>query len=108
MAGIWERRRGEDGAEALPCALITVPANELLAEVHKEKPRMPAVLREEDHAAAWLNGRPEEAMQALQPYPSDAMEAWQVSRRLYAVKVPNDEGLIERAEVNRECTVRQD
>ena len=95
VAGIWERRRGEDGAEALPCALITVPANELLAEVHKEKLRMPAVLREEDHAA-WLTGRPEEAMQALQPYPSDGMEAWQVSRRLYAVKAPNDAGLIER------------
>ncbi|HZT03838.1 MAG TPA: SOS response-associated peptidase [Steroidobacteraceae bacterium] len=95
VAGIWERKRSEDGAESLSCALITTPANELLAEVHNEKLRMPAVLREEEHAA-WLTGSPEEAMQALQPYPSDGMEAWQVSRRLYAVKAPNDEGLIER------------
>lgn len=95
VAGIWERKRGEDGAEALSCALITVPANELLAEVHNEKLRMPAVLREADHDA-WLTGRPEEATQALQPYPSEGMEAWQVSRRLYAAKAPNDEGLIER------------
>lgn len=95
VAGIWERKKGEDGTEGLSCALITTPANELLAEVHNEKLRMPAVLREEDHAA-WLTGRPEEAMHALQPYPSDGMEAWQISRRLYANKTPNDEGLIER------------
>jgi putative SOS response-associated peptidase YedK len=56
---------------------------------------MPAVLREEGHAA-WLTGRPEEAMEALKPYPSDGLEAWQVSRRLYANKAPDDEGLIER------------
>lgn len=95
VAGIWERKRGEDGAEGLSCALITTPANELMAEVHNEKLRMPAVLREEDHAA-WLVGSPEQAMQALKPYPSDGMEAWQVSRRLYANKAPDDEGLIER------------
>lgn len=43
-----------------------------MAEVHNEKLRMPAVLREEDHAA-WLTGSPEQAMQALEPYPSDSM-----------------------------------
>ena len=40
-----------------------------MAEVHNEKLRMPAVLREEDHAA-WLTGSREQAMQALKPYPS--------------------------------------
>jgi putative SOS response-associated peptidase YedK len=94
-AGIWERKRGEDGAEGLSCALITTPANELMAEVHNEKLRMPALLREEDHAA-WLTGSPEQAMQALKPYPSDDMVVWQVSRRLYANKAPDGEGLIER------------
>ena len=34
---------------------------------------MPAVLREEDHAA-WLTGSPEQAMQPLKPYPSQGME----------------------------------
>ncbi len=37
---------------------------------------MPAVVREEAHAA-WLSGSPEEALQALEPYPSKGMEAWQ-------------------------------
>ena len=45
VAGLWGLRRGEDGAEMLSCALLTMPANELMAEVHKEKLRMPAVLR---------------------------------------------------------------
>lgn len=94
VAGIWERQRGEDGGEALSCALITMPANELLAQVHNEKLRMPAVLREEDHAA-WLSGSHTEALAALQPYPSEGMEAWQVSRRLYANKTPDDASLIE-------------
>jgi len=95
VAGIWERKRGEDGAEGLSCALITTPAHDLMAEIHNEKLRMPAVLREEDHAA-WLTGSPEQAMQALKPYLSDDLEAWQVSRRLYANKASDDEGLIKR------------
>jgi putative SOS response-associated peptidase YedK len=65
-----------------------------MAEIHNEKQRMPAVLREEDHEA-WLQGSPQEAKAALVPYPSDTMVAWQVSRRLYAVKTPNDAGLVE-------------
>lgn len=95
VAGLWERTQGEDGAEALSCALVTMPANEIMGEVHNEKLRMPAVLREEAHAA-WLSGSPDEALQALEPYPSDRMEAWQVSRRLYANKTADNEGLIER------------
>lgn len=95
VAGIWERKRGEDGAEGLSCALITLPANELLTEVHNGMLRMPAALRDEDHAA-WLTGSPEQAKEAFDPYPSDRMEAWRVSRRQYANKVPDDGALIER------------
>jgi putative SOS response-associated peptidase YedK len=94
VAGIWDRRRQADGSEALSCALITVPPNRLMAEIHNEKQRMPALLREEHHEA-WLRGDPQEAKAALAPYPSDTMVAWQVSRRLYAARAPNDAGLIE-------------
>lgn len=93
VAGVWERRKDEDGGEVLSCALITTPANELLAQVHNEKLRMPALLREDDHAA-WLSASPADALRALEPYPSDGMEAWQVSRRLYANKTPDDANLI--------------
>ncbi len=94
VAGIWERRRAEDGAEVLSCALITTPPNRLLAEVHNEKPRMPAVLREEDHSA-WLTGQPAEALAALRPYEAEGMRAWQVGRGLYARSTSDDARLIE-------------
>jgi putative SOS response-associated peptidase YedK len=94
VAGLWDRKRQADGSQVLSCALITVPPNSLMAEIHNEKQRMPAVLREEDHEA-WLRGSQQEAKASLVPYPSDTMVAWQVSRRLYAVKTPNDAGLAE-------------
>jgi putative SOS response-associated peptidase YedK len=93
VAGIWDRRKQADGTEVLSCALITVPSNSLLTEIHNEKPRMPAVLREE-HQQVWLQGSAVEAKAALVPYPSDTMVAWQVSRRLYARQAPDDASLI--------------
>ncbi|HEY3785835.1 MAG TPA: SOS response-associated peptidase [Steroidobacteraceae bacterium] len=94
VAGLWDRSQDQAGNRVLSCTLITIPPNALLASVHNEKQRMPAVLREEDHEA-WLNGSAAEAKSALTPYPDDLMVAWQVNRRLYAVKTPNDPGLIE-------------
>ena len=94
VAGLWDRKRLSDGTDVLSCTLITVPPNNLMAQIHNEKQRMPAVLREEHHEA-WLSGSPQEAKASLAPHPSDTMVAWQVSRRLYAVKTPNDASLIE-------------
>ena len=94
VAGIWDRSKRPDGTEIYSCALITVPPNDLMAQVHNEKLRMPAVLREEDHDR-WLNGNSAEAKGALAPYPSELMTAWQVSRKVNNVKGPNDETLVE-------------
>ncbi|HZO22506.1 MAG TPA: SOS response-associated peptidase [Steroidobacteraceae bacterium] len=94
VAGLWDRSRDREGNKVLSCALITIPPNALLASVHNEKQRMPAVLREEDHEA-WLSGSAAEAKSTLVPYPADLMTAWQVSRKLYAIKTPNDSSLIE-------------
>jgi putative SOS response-associated peptidase YedK len=93
VAGMWDRSVMEDGTELRSCALITVPPNALLAEVHNEKQRMPAALREEDHDA-WLTGTQDEAQAVLLPYPSERMAAWQVSRRVNSLKAPNDASLI--------------
>lgn len=93
VAGLWERAQDKQGNQIHSCTLITIPPNELLASVHNEKQRMPAVLREADHEA-WLNGNATEAKAALTPYPSDLMVAWQVGRRLYANKTPDDASLI--------------
>jgi putative SOS response-associated peptidase YedK len=93
VAGIWDRSVKEDGTEVRSCALITIPPNSLLAEVHNEKLRMPAVLREEDHDA-WLQGPPAEARAVLRAYPDEQMVAWQVARRVNSPKAPNDASLI--------------
>ena len=96
VAGLWDRSRREDGSHVFSCTLITVPANQLLAEVHNAKQRMPAILAEADHEP-WLNGAPQQARAALKPYPDELMTAWKVSSRVNSPRLPNDAGLIEPA-----------
>ena len=74
--------------------LITLPANALLAEVHNDKQRMPAILAPADHEA-WLGGDAEVARATLRPYPGELMQAYAVSRRVNSPKLPNDASLIE-------------
>jgi putative SOS response-associated peptidase YedK len=94
VAGLWDRSRRDDGSYVLSCTLITVPANRLLAEVHNEKHRMPAILAEADHDA-WLAGSEQQAMTTLKAYPDELMVAWKVSRRVNSARLPNDASLIE-------------
>jgi putative SOS response-associated peptidase YedK len=94
VAGLWDRYRDENGTVTTSCTLITIPPNAFMASIHNEKLRMPAVLREEDHHA-WLHGSAVEAKTVLRPYPDDLMVGWQVSRRLYAIKTPDDASLID-------------
>jgi putative SOS response-associated peptidase YedK len=94
VAGLWERSQRQDGSYVFSCTLITVPANRLLAEVHNEKQRMPAILAESDHDR-WLFGAAQEARVTLQPYPEEEMAAWKVSRRVNNPQLPNDASLIE-------------
>lgn len=96
VAGLWDRSRREDGSHVFSCTLITVPANQLLAEVHNAKQRMPAILAAADHEP-WLNGAPQQARAALKPYPDELMTAWKVSSRVNSPRLPNDAGLIEPA-----------
>jgi putative SOS response-associated peptidase YedK len=93
VAGIWERSVTDGGTELHSCALITIPPNALLAQVHNDKLRMPAVLREEDHEA-WLAGTPQEARAVLQPYPDGRMTAWQVDRRVNSPRSADNASLI--------------
>ena len=93
VAGLWERARRADGSHVFSCTLITVPANQLLAEVHNGKQRMPAILDTADYDG-WLSGAPAEAQELLRPYPAEHMSAWRVSRRVNNPKLPNDASLI--------------
>jgi len=81
FAGLWDRSFAEDGKAIESCALVTMPANELLAEIHNAKQRMPAILQQAD-IEAYLAGSAQDARGALKPYPPDLMAAWKVSKRV--------------------------
>ena len=88
FAGLWEWTVREDGAVIESCAHITMPANELMSDIHNggnHPQRMPAILRREDHEA-WLKGTTAEARAALAPYPADLMVAHPVSTRVNSVR----------------------
>jgi putative SOS response-associated peptidase YedK len=58
-----------------------MPANELLAQIHNAKQRMPLILPP-DGVELWLTGTPQQATTLLVPYPSELMRAHPVSTRV--------------------------
>jgi putative SOS response-associated peptidase YedK len=96
FAALWDRSIATDGSAVESVVHITMPGNELLREIHNaggNPYRMPAILREEDHEA-WLSGSIDNAREALAPYPSELMVAYQVSTRVNSPK-NNDERLLQ-------------
>jgi len=96
FAALWDRSIAADGIVTESCVHITLPANELMADIHNtgaNPHRMPAILRIEDREA-WLTGAPQEALAALRPYPADRMDAYEVSLRVNSV-ANNDAALTE-------------
>ena len=79
FAGLWETWQGDGGPEVRSCTILTTGANDLLAPVHG---RMPVILDPENYDF-WLDPDVQEAEPLtglLEPYPSEAMEAYPVSR----------------------------
>jgi putative SOS response-associated peptidase YedK len=93
FAGIWDSSTGTDGIAVESCAIITLPANELMKQIHNVKQRMPAILAREDRNT-WLNGTPEAAFEVLKQYPDTHMVATPVSKRVNTPK-NNDAELID-------------
>jgi putative SOS response-associated peptidase YedK len=88
FAGLWDWSVRDDGAVIESCAHITMPANELMADIHNggnHPHRMPAILRREDHEI-WLKGTAAQARAVLAPYPADLMVAHPVSTRVNSVR----------------------
>lgn len=87
FAGIYE----PSGA----CAIVTVPANDLVATTHD---RMPAILAHDSDRAAWLlpgdidNGT---AASLLRPYPSDEMHVRSASTRLNSARYDAPDVLVD-------------
>lgn len=85
IAGVWENWKDPTSGEwQRTFAIITVPPNELLAQIHD---RMPAILGRADYDR-WL-GDESDPRDLLQPFPSDLMHMWPISTRVN--KPENDE-----------------
>jgi putative SOS response-associated peptidase YedK len=107
FAGLWDRSIAPEGTAIESCTIITMAANEMMAEIHntgKNPHRMPAILREEDQAT-WLEGTTESARAVLAPYRSEFMVAYPVSRRVNSPK-NNDEKLIEPIDVRQAARIQ--
>lgn len=84
LAGLWDEWNG-----LLTFAVITVAANEMIADIHS---RMPAILTR-DEALAWLKTG-DTAL--LRPCSPDALDVWPVSARVNS-PANNDPQLTEKA-----------
>jgi len=76
FAGLWDRRRAEDGLNLESYSIITTEANELMAAVHT---RMPVILKPSEYAR-WLApdaGLPP-PIDLLRPFDADRMKSWKV------------------------------
>jgi putative SOS response-associated peptidase YedK len=97
VAALWERTviDGEDVVDS--CALLTVPANPLMAEINGITRQMPAILRQQDYHK-WLTSAAARAQALLQPYPLERMVTHAVGPRVNYLQY-DDPWLIRPAEL---------
>lgn len=77
LAGIWETWKDRDNKEIRTFSIITTKANQLTSKIHE---RMPCLLDKKSRALWIDNNFPEaEAINLLEPYPSEEMKYYEVS-----------------------------
>jgi putative SOS response-associated peptidase YedK len=78
IGGIWENwRHPQSGEWVRTFAIITVPSNELVAQIHD---RMPLILPKSAYER-WLSSEPD-PHDLLVPFPAELMAMWPVSTRV--------------------------
>ena len=78
IGGVWENWRHPQGGEWIrTVAIITVPSNELVAQIHD---RMPLILPKAA-CERWLGEEPD-PHDLLVPFPAELMAMWPVSTRV--------------------------
>jgi len=81
VAGLWERTVLEEGEDVIEsCALLTVPANRLIAEIDDDQ-QMPAILHREDYDE-WFTSTASKAQSLLRTYPLERMVTHPVGPRV--------------------------
>jgi putative SOS response-associated peptidase YedK len=93
LAGVWENwRNSATGEWQRTFAIITVPSNELVAQIHD---RMPAILEPRSYNRwLWLETDPRDLLIAC---PSEPMTMWPISTRVNAPE-NDDASLLDRIE----------
>lgn len=77
FAGLWESWDSPDGNIIESCTIITVPANELIREIHD---RMPVILQPDQYETWLCNPESKHSLNnLLKPYPAEEMETYPVS-----------------------------
>ena len=90
VAALWERTVLEEGEDVVEsCALLTVPANPLMAEIDGRSGQMPAILRRQDYDG-WLKATASKAQSLLQTYPAERMVTHPVSPRVNYLEFDDD------------------
>jgi putative SOS response-associated peptidase YedK len=90
VAALWERTVLEEGEDVVEsCALLTVPANPLIAEIDDRSDQMPAILRRQDYEE-WLQATAAKAQSLLRTYPADRMLTHPVSPRVNYLQYDDD------------------
>jgi putative SOS response-associated peptidase YedK len=92
LAGLWENwKNPKSGEWERTFSIITVPSNELVAQIHD---RMPAILEPAGYER-WLSPEPD-PLDLLNTYPSEPMTLWPISTSVN--KPENDDpSLLDRA-----------
>lgn len=90
LAGIWEEWTAPDGTPLRTCAIITVPANEFMEDIHD---RMPAILTPEAEDV-WLDPAEKDRdklLKLLVPFDSAQMEAHPVGKIVNSPIIDSEE-----------------
>ena len=89
LAAIWENWKRPDSEEWVrTIAVVTCPANELMAEIHD---RMPVIVPPEAYDR-WLANVEPDPRDVLVSFPSEPMKVWPISTRVN--KPANDDAAI--------------
>jgi putative SOS response-associated peptidase YedK len=81
VAALWDRYEAGDDDVIEGCAILTVPANGLLASIQTATQEMPAIL-DATECEAWLRGTPVEARSLLRTAPDALLTSHAVSPRI--------------------------
>jgi putative SOS response-associated peptidase YedK len=92
VAALWDRYEGDDEDVIEGCAILTVPANALLASIQTATREMPAILDPQD-CGTWLRGTPVQARALLRTAPDGLLTSHAVSPRINSLTC-DDAGLV--------------